>query len=344
MSLENSIFLYFRRGVLPMCQRSCLASTAFILKSTYRYVRASKPVLCTGVRLECASATVVSIRGPEFECSGPQLEGPEFECSGPQLEGPEFEYSELSLKENYKKGTYGIDIFSFKVVNYWSFTDTLRSTTGIFVSCRLKKSSSLLSKNLKVFDLTWNDSNAKITQNHRANIVYNRSAPNELIHFRARFYQIPDYNSTGQLYTSSIDYEILAVTNTRFTLEQHYDNACSTERNIFGTIESSDANFWKTVGGLKHLTSLMEKLIMSVLKISFHIEHWMQTSLQGCFRSLITNFNDIINSAAGVIPDARDVIQIRNKDRKQPCTQQEVLADNIDNYIYYKMQEMNPGI
>ncbi|KAJ4430862.1 hypothetical protein ANN_19453 [Periplaneta americana] len=40
--------------------------------------------------------------GPEFECSGPQLEGPEFECSGPQLEGPEFEYSELSLKERLK--------------------------------------------------------------------------------------------------------------------------------------------------------------------------------------------------------------------------------------------------
>ncbi|KAJ4450687.1 hypothetical protein ANN_02116 [Periplaneta americana] len=40
----------------------------------------------------------VSIRRPEFECSGPQLEGPEFQCSGPQLEGPEFEYSELSLK------------------------------------------------------------------------------------------------------------------------------------------------------------------------------------------------------------------------------------------------------
>ncbi|KAJ4442212.1 hypothetical protein ANN_12078 [Periplaneta americana] len=40
----------------------------------------------------------VSIRRPEFECSGSQLEGPEFECSGPQLEGPEFEYSELSLK------------------------------------------------------------------------------------------------------------------------------------------------------------------------------------------------------------------------------------------------------
>ncbi|KAJ4435024.1 hypothetical protein ANN_23597 [Periplaneta americana] len=29
----------------------------------------------------------VSIRRPEYECSGPQLEGPEFECSGPQLEG-----------------------------------------------------------------------------------------------------------------------------------------------------------------------------------------------------------------------------------------------------------------
>ncbi|KAJ4435149.1 hypothetical protein ANN_23725 [Periplaneta americana] len=40
----------------------------------------------------------ISIRKPEFECRGPQLERPEFECSGPQLEGPEFEYSELSLK------------------------------------------------------------------------------------------------------------------------------------------------------------------------------------------------------------------------------------------------------
>ncbi|KAJ4425846.1 hypothetical protein ANN_27472 [Periplaneta americana] len=56
-------------------------------------------------RLVCRISTrmcvriCVSIRRPEFECSGPQLEGPEFECSGPQLEGPEFEYSELSLKE-----------------------------------------------------------------------------------------------------------------------------------------------------------------------------------------------------------------------------------------------------
>ncbi|KAJ4440030.1 hypothetical protein ANN_08161 [Periplaneta americana] len=67
----------------------------------------NKQALCTGVRLECASASIrrpefecsgPQLEGPEFECSGPQLEGPEFECSGPQLEGPEFEYSELSLK------------------------------------------------------------------------------------------------------------------------------------------------------------------------------------------------------------------------------------------------------
>ncbi|KAJ4450321.1 hypothetical protein ANN_01741, partial [Periplaneta americana] len=56
-----------------------------------------------GIPPDCTVAVVcvricVSIRRPEFECSGSQLEGPEFECSGPQLEGPEFEYSELSLK------------------------------------------------------------------------------------------------------------------------------------------------------------------------------------------------------------------------------------------------------
>ncbi|KAJ4449500.1 hypothetical protein ANN_00900 [Periplaneta americana] len=49
--------------------------------------RARKPVLCTGVRLVCVRICV-SIRRPEFECSGPQLEGPEFECSGPQLRDP----------------------------------------------------------------------------------------------------------------------------------------------------------------------------------------------------------------------------------------------------------------
>ncbi|KAJ4426968.1 hypothetical protein ANN_26767 [Periplaneta americana] len=38
----------------------------------------------------------VSIRRPEFECSGPQLEGPEFECSAV---GGKFECSELSLKD-----------------------------------------------------------------------------------------------------------------------------------------------------------------------------------------------------------------------------------------------------
>ncbi|KAJ4432740.1 hypothetical protein ANN_21378 [Periplaneta americana] len=40
----------------------------------------------------------------------------------------------------------------------------------------------------------------------------------------------------------------LLLQNTRFILELHYDNACSTERNMFGTIESSGANFWKTLG------------------------------------------------------------------------------------------------
>ncbi|KAJ4446532.1 hypothetical protein ANN_13228 [Periplaneta americana] len=34
--------------------------------------------------------------------------------------------------------------------------------------------------------------------------------------------------------------------NTRFALELHYDNACSTERNMFGNIESSSVNVWKT--------------------------------------------------------------------------------------------------
>ncbi|KAJ4425507.1 hypothetical protein ANN_27701 [Periplaneta americana] len=52
----------------------------------------------------------VSIRRPEFECSGPQLEGPEFECSGPQLEGPEFEYSELSLKDGNLLNPYVVGI------------------------------------------------------------------------------------------------------------------------------------------------------------------------------------------------------------------------------------------
>ncbi|KAJ4446664.1 hypothetical protein ANN_13361 [Periplaneta americana] len=63
-----------RRAQIPHCSLVCRSSTRVCVR------------IC------------VSIRRPEFECSGPQLEGPEFECSGPQLEGPEFEYSELSLK------------------------------------------------------------------------------------------------------------------------------------------------------------------------------------------------------------------------------------------------------
>ncbi|KAJ4428044.1 hypothetical protein ANN_24058 [Periplaneta americana] len=64
----------------------------FILRSCHESKQASRSSTRVCVRI------CVSIRRPEFECSGPQLEGPEFECSGPQLEGPEFEYSELSLK------------------------------------------------------------------------------------------------------------------------------------------------------------------------------------------------------------------------------------------------------
>ncbi|KAJ4429792.1 Dynein heavy chain 2, axonemal [Periplaneta americana] len=58
----------------------------------------SKPEQASQSSTRVCVRICVSIRRPEFECSGPQLEGPEFECSGPQLEGPEFEYSELSLK------------------------------------------------------------------------------------------------------------------------------------------------------------------------------------------------------------------------------------------------------
>ncbi|KAJ4430348.1 hypothetical protein ANN_22564 [Periplaneta americana] len=53
---------------------------------------------CVSIRRPEFECSGPQLEGPEFECSGPQLEGPEFECSGPQLEGPEFEYSGLSLK------------------------------------------------------------------------------------------------------------------------------------------------------------------------------------------------------------------------------------------------------
>ncbi|KAJ4440742.1 hypothetical protein ANN_08966 [Periplaneta americana] len=70
---------------------------AMNLRSVTKPEQASQscvPEFDSSVRPQLLSAS----EGPEFECSGPQLEGPEFECSGPQLEGPEFEYSELSLK------------------------------------------------------------------------------------------------------------------------------------------------------------------------------------------------------------------------------------------------------
>ncbi|KAJ4426402.1 hypothetical protein ANN_27216 [Periplaneta americana] len=59
MSLENSIFLHFRKGVLPICQRSCLASTAFILKSTYQYVRGREHSLKWITNKECIGICIV---------------------------------------------------------------------------------------------------------------------------------------------------------------------------------------------------------------------------------------------------------------------------------------------
>ncbi|KAJ4438494.1 hypothetical protein ANN_14439 [Periplaneta americana] len=67
-----------------------------VVKDIWKETTYSKFVCRSSTRV-CVRICV-SIRRPEFECSGSQLEGPEFECSGPQLEGPEFEYSELSLK------------------------------------------------------------------------------------------------------------------------------------------------------------------------------------------------------------------------------------------------------
>ncbi|KAJ4448385.1 hypothetical protein ANN_10401 [Periplaneta americana] len=71
---------------------SALFKTYTVIPSVSKPEQASQSSTRVCVRI------CVSIRRPEFECSGPQLRGPEFECSGPQLEGPEFEYSELSLK------------------------------------------------------------------------------------------------------------------------------------------------------------------------------------------------------------------------------------------------------
>ncbi|KAJ4426775.1 hypothetical protein ANN_26574 [Periplaneta americana] len=79
---------------------TCSESRAYLLPASKQASQANRSWTRVCVRI------CVSIRRPEFECSGPQLEGPEFECSGPQLEGPEFEYSELSLKIMEKKWEY----------------------------------------------------------------------------------------------------------------------------------------------------------------------------------------------------------------------------------------------
>ncbi|KAJ4445711.1 hypothetical protein ANN_12396 [Periplaneta americana] len=106
-----------RRDVLIMCYISAVSTASWCDVSANSREKAESHALAglkvieipatsksKQARLVCRSSTrvcvriCVSIRRPEFECSGPQLEGPEFECSGPQLEGPEFEYSELSMK------------------------------------------------------------------------------------------------------------------------------------------------------------------------------------------------------------------------------------------------------
>ncbi|KAJ4449921.1 hypothetical protein ANN_01328 [Periplaneta americana] len=101
-------------------------------------------------RLVCRSWTrvcvriCVSIRRPEFECSGSQLEGPEFECSGPQLEGPEFEYSELSLKYAIKKvqnnreglelnGLHQLLVYADNVKMLGENPETIRENMGILL-------------------------------------------------------------------------------------------------------------------------------------------------------------------------------------------------------------------
>ncbi|KAJ4439060.1 hypothetical protein ANN_15016 [Periplaneta americana] len=98
----------------------------------------------------------VSIRRPEFECSGPQLEGPEFECSGPQLEGPEFEYSELSLKK-CNQSSKEVEKFKYLGATVTSINDTreeikhkINMGNACYYSFEKLLSSSLLSKNLKV--------------------------------------------------------------------------------------------------------------------------------------------------------------------------------------------------
>ncbi|KAJ4446630.1 hypothetical protein ANN_13327 [Periplaneta americana] len=87
---RNSFSRYFIQCIVPV------TTERFDEFGKLEYM--SKPEQASQSSTRVCVRICVSIRRPEFECSGPQLEGPEFECSGPQLEGPEFEYSELSLK------------------------------------------------------------------------------------------------------------------------------------------------------------------------------------------------------------------------------------------------------
>ncbi|KAJ4439306.1 hypothetical protein ANN_07428 [Periplaneta americana] len=76
MSLENSMFLHFRRGVLPMCQRSCLAITAFIQKSSGRNVncletRTEEHVWTRGLKsVNCQIASTADVMPTTVRRSG----------------------------------------------------------------------------------------------------------------------------------------------------------------------------------------------------------------------------------------------------------------------------------
>ncbi|KAJ4452039.1 hypothetical protein ANN_03554 [Periplaneta americana] len=84
--------LWIEFGVAQWSERLERRTKDPVIQSVSKPEQASQS---SQVRLECASA---SASASEVRVQWTAVGGPEFECSGPQLEGPEFEYSELSLK------------------------------------------------------------------------------------------------------------------------------------------------------------------------------------------------------------------------------------------------------
>ncbi|KAJ4431021.1 hypothetical protein ANN_19614 [Periplaneta americana] len=96
--------------------------------------RASKPA---GVRLVCVRICV-SIRRPEFECSGPQLEGPEFEYSELSLKVCGSRYCELDLYFNVQK-----HLIPTKNIKKYNLKDVLQEVKQ---KTRLKNCNDLIMK------------------------------------------------------------------------------------------------------------------------------------------------------------------------------------------------------